>query len=984
MQTKILTMYPLLNRVVIYIFLFATGTTALVTSANLYTEYSRELNSIKRHLDTLEESQVKSLTNNLWTVNKGGLDIQLNSILQHPNIVFEEIVYPDKSVFTVGHKSLPAEKYIVKEFDLYFNDYGKKVYLGKFKVYASTENVLDYLFDKLPMIIFSNMFMVTFICGFILVLFVVLFNRHLNRIVSFTKTLDLNSLDKRLQLHREQKDENHAPDELDKIVDSINEMRLRLKDGIQQREEAELILRESEEKFRMIFTNSPLAFVHFDRHGIVKTCNNNLSKIIGSSKEELIGFDALKSINNEQMKSAISTALSGKESNFEGDYFSVTGRITTPIQATYGPLYSSDGSIIGAIGILIDISERKQAEKVMKVFKSAVTVSTDAIGMSTAEGKHYYQNEAFDQMFGNIGENPPDSVYVDQAVGHEVFQIIMAGKQWSGEVQMNGVDDRILDILLRAYPIHDENGRLINLVGVHTDITEQKHAEKSLAAEKERLAVTLRSIGDGVITTDTHGSIVLMNKVAESFTGWSNEEVIGLPLQEVFHIINEQSREVCENPVTKVVNSGQIVGLANHTILISKDGTEKSIADSGAPILDDKSNIVGVVLVFRDVTEQLRTEKELLKVKKLESIGVLAGGIAHDFNNILAAILGNINLALFDKELKDDTRKFLSEAEKASLRAKDLTQQLLTFAKGGEPVREVSSLENVIRDSANFVLHGDKVACDYDIPDDLWLVDIDKGQMSQVIQNIVLNGSHAMPVGGIINVTCENFSSINPGMLPFAKDERLVKISIQDRGIGMPSNVVEKIFDPYFSTKQEGSGLGLAISQSIISKHYGHISVESSSGVGTTFSIYLPASHKTEIHEKESALATQTHSKARILIMDDESTVRNVAKAMLVKLGHDVELSENGAEAIELFQEAASNNKKFNLIIMDLTIPGGMGGKEAAQQILELDPNTKIIVSSGYSNDPIMANFDDHGFCAAIAKPYQLQDLSKIVRKVLV
>jgi PAS domain S-box-containing protein len=540
----------------------------------------------------------------------------------------------------------------------------------------------------------------------------------------------------------------------------------------------------------------------------------------------------------------------------------------------------------------------------------------------------------------------------------------------------------------RWYECHDQairwtDGRLVRME-IATDITQRKTSESALAEEKERLAVTLRSIGDGVITTDCSGNIVLLNKIAESLTGWTNEEAAGRNLEEVFHIINEQSREVCENPVTKVVKSGQIVELENHTVLVAKDGRERSIADSGAPILDAQSRIIGVVLVFRDVTEQIKTEKELLKVKKLESIGVLAGGIAHDFNNILAAILGNINLALFDEDLGAQTKNLLAEAEKASVRAKDLTQQLLVFAKGGEPVKETASLESVIKDSANFVLHGDKVACRFDIPEDLWLVEIDRGQVSQVVQNIVLNASHAMPEGGVIRVTCENLSPTGRSEVPFAASGGYVRICIEDDGIGMPAGIVEKVFDPYFSTKQEGSGLGLAIAQSIITKHDGHITVDSSPGAGTTFTIYLPASEKTvDEKQRESSAAGEESARLNILVMDDEVLVRNVARKMLSQLGHEVELSEDGGEAVRLYREAVGVNREFDLVIMDLTVPGGMGGKEAVQEILKINPEAKVIVSSGYSNDPIMANFGDHGYCSAIVKPYRVQELVEVISQVV-
>jgi len=350
-----------------------------------------------------------------------------------------------------------------------------------------------------------------------------------------------------------------------------------------------------------------------------------------------------------------------------------------------------------------------------------------------------------------------------------------------------------------------------------------------------------------------------------------------------------------------------------------------------------------------------------------------------DINDILAAILGNINLALFDQDLKEKTKKLLSEAEKASIRAKELTQQLLTFSKGGEPVKEVSSLDEVIRDSADFILLGDKVSCRYDIPEDLWLVDIDKGQMSQVIQNIVLNAGHAMPEGGTISITCENLAVAAGEVLPFAPGGRFVKISIRDSGIGMPVNIAEKIFDPYFTTKHGGSGLGLAISQSIINKHNGHITVDSTPGVGSTFTIYLPCSTETITLAQESQIENKESSPLKVLIMDDEAIVRDVAKEMLLQLGHEAVLSADGEEAVQAYKKNLDSGHPFDLVIMDLTIPGGMGGAEAVQKILHLDAKAKVMVSSGYSNDPIMANCREYGFCAAIVKPYQLQQLAWVI-----
>ena len=510
---------------------------------------------------------------------------------------------------------------------------------------------------------------------------------------------------------------------------------------------------------------------------------------------------------------------------------------------------------------------------------------------------------------------------------------------------------------------------------------EREKAETELAAEKERLSVTLRSIGDGVITTDVSGRVIFLNKVAEGITGWPNSEAATRPIGEVFHTINTKSRERPDYSILQIINNGRIIE-SRDLILINRDGREINITSNGAPILNAESEIIGAVLVFRDTTEFIKTEKELLKVTKLESVGILAGGIAHDFNNILAAILGNINLALFDKTVQKKTRTLLTAAEKASLRAKDLTQQLLTFARGGDPVKEVSSLDAVIRDSANFVLHGDKVACRFIIPDDLWLVEIDKGQISQVIQNIVINGSHAMPDGGTITITAENVPNGNHPFPATVREEKFVRISIEDHGIGMSPQIMEKIFDPYYSTKKEGSGLGLAITQSIILKHNGHISVDSSPGSGSTFTIFLPASQETRTVSHENVVTSAQPYHAKILLMDDEEMVLQVSKDMLSLLGHEVTLSRHGEEAIQFYREAMEAGEVFDIVIMDLTIPGGMGGKDTVKEILALDPTARVVVSSGYSNDPVMAKYAEYGFCAALVKPYILKELSRTINEL--
>ncbi len=515
------------------------------------------------------------------------------------------------------------------------------------------------------------------------------------------------------------------------------------------------------------------------------------------------------------------------------------------------------------------------------------------------------------------------------------------------------------------------------------DITERKKAEAALAAEKELLFVTLRSIGDAVITTDTEGRITSLNRVAEKLTGWVEEEARGQSSREVFNIISEKNGERCASPVQMVMEQGSIIGLASHTALIAKDGSRRVIADSGAPIRDRNSKIVGVVVVFRDISNEQRMEEELLKVKKLESVGVLAGGIAHDFNNILAAILGNIELAGMSIDSASEAQPLLLEAKKASIRAKDLTQQLLTFAKGGDPVKTTASLGNIIVDSANFVLHGSSVVCNYNIPKDLWHVDVDTGQISQVIQNIIINADQAMPDGGVIKVSCENITDIEKENVALP-GQKFIKIAIADTGSGIPQKHIDRIFDPYFSTKQTGSGLGLAICHSIINKHDGNLSVQSTADKGTTFTIYLPVSTQTA-HEsgRFKQDIVEAECKASIMVMDDDVMVLDIAKRMLERFGHKVVLAENGQEAIELYREHFKSDHPVDAIIMDLTIPGGMGGKDAVQEILRINPEAKVVVASGYSNDPVMARYHDYGFNASISKPFMLADLRKVINSVL-
>lgn len=511
------------------------------------------------------------------------------------------------------------------------------------------------------------------------------------------------------------------------------------------------------------------------------------------------------------------------------------------------------------------------------------------------------------------------------------------------------------------------------------------YARQGLRDEKEQLFVTLRSIGDGVITTDTSGRVELMNRVAEQLTGWNQDNAAGRMLSEVFNIINENTREPVEHPVTTVLAKGHIVELANHAILISKDGIEYNIADSAAPIRDIKSNIRGVVLVFRDMTEQLKTEVELLKSKKLESVGILAGGIAHDFNNILAGLFGNIELAKIKLSRNHEAYPHIETADQALERATRLTKQLLTFAKGGDPILEEVNLQEVVQTSIRFNLSGSNVKARFNLPDDLWNVKADKGQISEVIANLIINARQAMPDGGSLYIKAENIKYRKKSTARHLSGN-FVKLSIRDEGVGISTKNMEKIFDPYFSTKQTGNGLGLATAHSIITQHNGHISVASKPDIGTTFTIFLPAekfSHKPAATTHPNTVEKPTPTSGHILIMDDEEMVRNVSAEMLKLCGYTVDLAVDGKEAIKKYISANKDGPPFDIVIMDLTIPGSIGGQETIKKLLAIAPKAKVIVSSGYSTDPVMANYIDYGFKGRLAKPFHIEALKTEIFRVM-
>ena len=511
-------------------------------------------------------------------------------------------------------------------------------------------------------------------------------------------------------------------------------------------------------------------------------------------------------------------------------------------------------------------------------------------------------------------------------------------------------------------------------------ILDQKKVEDELSSEKELLAVTIGSIAEAVVATDREGRVLILNRVAEELCGISLGEVLGKPIHRELAGRNEAVAGLFAESFDGMKDADRRFEIGLHRIDRGPED-RKYVVGSSAPIRDGRQDVVGSVFVLRDVTEDMKLQNEILKVKKLESLGVLAGGIAHDFNNILTAILGNINLAKLMVASQAEPERLMVDAEKAVLRAQGLTRQLLTFSKGGAPVKQVASVQDIIRDSTDFVLRGSNVLCTFDFIEGLWPVNVDVGQFSQVIQNLVINADQSMPDGGEIVIRTENVPVLPGAALPL-RPGNYVKISVADTGIGIDPGSLPRIFDPYFTTKKEGSGLGLASSYSIIKKHDGHIEAVSVPGRGSTFIIYLPSSG-TRVSDVERAATGVLPVSGTVLLMDDDPGVGMTVRKMLEHLGLSVVVTQNGTEAIELYRKSSDMGKPFDLVILDLTIPGGIGGKEVIRELLKLDPCVTAIVSSGYSTDRVMAEYAKFGFKGVISKPYRLEELSEVIRRIM-
>jgi len=718
-----------------------------------------------------------------------------------------------------------------------------------------------------------------------------------------------------------------------------------------------------------------------DRQMRVLAVNEVLARRFGKTADEMIGMGASDFLPGEvarlRMDRAREVFDTGRPCRFTDER---EGRV---LENHVVPALDREGRVDTVAIYARDVTDALRTAQALR--EKEVTARTildalhDVVILVDRQGTVLHGNETAASRFHVRAEElvgrkmsemllPPEVAAARKVRVEEVFR---TGKPVRFEDERCGT---CFDNLL--CPVFDEHGTVAKVAVLARDITDRKRIEEELWRARTQLEATLNALPDLLFEVDLDGHVFDVRAPRPEVLSGSPREFVGRSLFDVMpRGPAEKVRKTLRGAQRAGVHRGEVYGMDTPA---GRRWFELSAATkNGAPAPKTR-----FVVLVRDITDRKRMEEEIARGQRLDSLGVLAGGIAHDFNNILTAILANLSLARLYGALEEETLEMLADAETAALRAKGLTQQLISFAKGGEPVKKPVALASLIRETSAFALSGSNVACRAGLPEDLWMVEADEAQIGQVMQNLLINADQAMPDGGVLRVRAENVRLGEDGA-PAADGEPFVRVSVEDQGSGIPAKHLPRVFDPFFTTKEKGRGLGLSTAFSIVARHGGRISVESGEGKGATFHVLLPAVTAAREEEPRAVSGVEAPGQGRVLLVDDEEIVRKSAGKILRRLGYEVETAADGEQGLKRYREARAEGRPFAAVILDLTIPGGMGGKKAAPLFLEADPGARLIVSSGYSEDPVMADHRSHGFTGVALKPYRVQDLGRVLREVI-
>ncbi len=733
--------------------------------------------------------------------------------------------------------------------------------------------------------------------------------------------------------------------------------------------------KKEEIRFQRVFDRLPIPIVISDNDDRNLYVNPKFTEILGYTIEDVPDTDTW-------------TKLAYPDPDYQEIIISKTPEISSTMnRPRINEVKCKDGTICSLqfqdisidddffITILEDVTEKLKTEELLiksqQRFRKIVEYFPYPIVVTSSNQDAEYVNPAFIKLLGYTIEDVPNSkIWRQKAYAEVEYRNFIREEYDSPNFNKNAPRERhitckngdIKDFILQDINLGNED------LTIYQDISAQRKAEINF---KE----IVENSRDMIIIFDEEGIIQMINPAVTEILGYTEDEIINhSPLEIIlteFHSFllstlrseQEELRETTLHEIDVRNKDGKIISIEFFTQNIIRN-----------------EKLIGFLSICRDISHRKKLNEERFRQQKIESIGLLAGGLAHDFNNILVSIMGNINLLQMEEgTFSNEHQEMLADLENAAKQARDLTKQLLTFSKGGAPIRKPELIDDVIKDSANFILRGSKSKCNFNFESNLPPVEIDVGQINQVLNNLLINASQAMPNGGIIdiNVFCENIESNS--IIPLVPG-KYIKLIIADKGVGIPKAKQHKIFEPYFTTKTAGTGLGLSTSYSILKKHRGYITFASKEGEGTEFFIYLPISNK----KKQTVPKPKKQikfSQSRVFVLDDDKDIHKLLHRAFSQFGLDMVSCYNGDDILQDFQVAEQSGRKIELVFMDLTIPGGLGGKEAVKILRKEYPYLKIIVFSGYSNDPVIANFKDYGFDGYLEKPFSIEQLKAILYK---
>lgn len=901
----------------------------------------------------------------------------------------------------------------------------------------------------------------------------------------------------------------------EELKEELARLRKRVRELEQEHGRMQETLKDSEERLRLIYDNSPIGMGFVNLEGVLVDCNEALASILGTPHSKLIGFPMRTGLTNEAAAVALARAFAGKTGAFEGEYTSALSGKQAVLRALFSPLFSPVGKLKGVLFIAEDISERRNADQALRdseqkyrvlvettntgfvildaagrvmdanneyVRLSGHSTQADILGRSVVEWTAAYDRErnaaevkkCVKQGFARnleidyvhrdgtfvpveicatvmgagkdlrifslcrdisekkhweatlrenesrlrtITENAPDTILLvdrqgtitfvnrpvpgltkEQIIGSHVLQwvpaeqhavvtsaleaVFVSKQRQEYESAGPGPGDEVRYYHVRVMPV-TAAGRTDSAVYIATDITERKRAEVELAESKRSLETLMGNLPGMVYRcrNDRDWTMEYVSEGALAFTGHQPADLVGNAKVAYNDLIHPDDQATVWHDVQKAVAARKKFTL-NYRIRRA-DGRERWAWEQGQGVFSPAGELLALEGFITDVTDSRLLEEERLKTQKLESIGMLAGGIAHDFNNLLQGVFGYVSLVKMSLDQKEKALAMLAQTEQALHQSVNLTTQLLTFSKGGTPVKKRTSLLQLIQDAAAFALSGARTTFEFRSDPGLRQVEADEGQIGQVIQNIVLNADQAMPQGGAIEINAWNVSAPAQDAPQALAPGEYVAISVRDHGVGISTPSLSRIFDPYFTTKEKGSGLGLATSYSIAKNHGGLIDVKSEVGKGSVFTLYIPAAENVEAETPVAQQVQGAGKGGRILVMDDEEIVRTVAGELVRSLGYEADVAEHGEAAIGKYRQAQDAGRPYDVVVLDLTVRGGMGGMEAFRRLREIDPGVQAVVSSGYSDDDVIAAYQEHGFCASLRKPYDLDELDRILSAVL-